>query len=234
MSKVEMADVLTRAKAAIGNSPAEARRIIVEAGELDRKNKDYVAIQQIHARSFYKDEDLRAPQRFESAIEILETHCSLSQSKDGETLGLAGAIYKRMWDYTGQRTHLEKSLKWYARGREVTPDADGWLSVNVAFLSDVLGVQEGDAGGPDAAARKQARFETADRVRKDVLVRLNAGTPPKECNAWYYHASRAEAAFGLGDFEVAAAALRDGRDATAALPKEKAASETTARQPGGS
>src|SRR5947209_3939284 len=78
MSKVEMADVLTRAKAAIGNSPAEARRIIVEAGELDRKNKDYVAIQQIHARSFYKDEDLRAPQRFESALEILERHCSFS------------------------------------------------------------------------------------------------------------------------------------------------------------
>ena len=61
MSKVELAGVLTRARAAIGNSPAEARRIILEAGELDCNNEDFIAIQQIHARSFYKDEDLRAP-----------------------------------------------------------------------------------------------------------------------------------------------------------------------------
>jgi predicted acylesterase/phospholipase RssA len=230
MSKIEIAAVWANAKAAIGNSPAEARRIILEAGELDCKSEHFIPIQQIHARSFYKDEDLRAPQKFESALEVLKKHCALSDSTNGETLGLAGAIYKRMWDYTGQRAHLEKALNWYAKGLAASPDADGWLGVNVAFVSDLLGVQEGDAGGGDAAARKKARFDNADQVRKDVLARLNAAGPPKDENPWYYHASRAEAAFGLADFAAAAAALNEGRNSIATLPKEKAASETTARQ----
>ena len=230
MSKIDLADVLKRAKSVIGNDPAAARRIILDAGKLDCASEHYIPIQQILARSFYKDEDLRAPQKFESALEILEKHCLLSESKNGETLGLAGAIYKRMWDYTGQRTHLERSLKWYAKGAEETPDADGWLAVNVAFVSDLLGVQEGDAGGKDAAARRQARFDFADQIRTKVLARLNASAPPRGEYAWYYHASRAEAAFGLADFALAAAALNDGREAVAALPRDQAAAETTARQ----
>jgi predicted acylesterase/phospholipase RssA len=227
---VKIVDVLAAAQAAIGNSPAEARRIILDAGELDCKSEHFIPVQQILARSIYKDEDLLAPQKFESALDTLEKHCVLADSTDRETLGLAGACYKRMWDHTGQRTHLEKSLKWYARGREVAPDADGWLGVNTAFVSDLLGVQEGQVDDADAAARKNARFEYADRVRTEVLARLNAAGPPKQGGAWYYHASRAESAFGLADFTAAAAALEEGREAIAAVPKEKAPQETTARQ----
>jgi predicted acylesterase/phospholipase RssA len=128
-----------------------------------------------------------------------------------------------MWDYTGQRTHLEKALKWYAAGLEVAPDDDGWLGVNTAFVSDLLGVQEGQIGDADAVAHKKARFEYADRVRTEVLARLNAAGPPED-NAWYYHASRAEAAFGLGDFQAAAAALEER---CGALPGMR---NTTARQ----
>ena len=162
---VKIVDVLTAAQKAIGSSPAESRRIILDAGELDSRSEHFIPIQQILARSIYKDEDLLAPQKFESALEVLEKHCVLECSTDGETLGLAGACYKRMWDYTGQRPHLEKSLKWYARGREVTPDADGWLAVNTAFISDLLGVQEGRIGDAEAVARRTARFAYADQVR---------------------------------------------------------------------
>jgi predicted acylesterase/phospholipase RssA len=102
--------------------------------------------------------------------------------------------------------------------------------VNVAFVSDLLGVQEGDGGGHDADVRKKARFDYADQARRQVLARLNAAGPPKGKNPWYYHASRAEAAFGLADFAAAAAALDEGRDSIVTLPKEKAAAETTARQ----
>jgi predicted acylesterase/phospholipase RssA len=227
---VKIVEVLAAAKKAIGNSPAEARRIILDAGELDPKSEHFIPIQQILARSIYKDEDLLAPQKFESALQVLETHCVLDCSTDGETLGLAGACYKRMWDYTGQRTHLEKALKWYARGREVAPDADGWLAVNTAFVSDVLGVQEGRIGDAEAVARRTARFAYADQIRTEVLGRLNAAGPPKLGNAWYHHASRAEAAFGLGNFQAAAAALDEGRGAIASMPKERAPQETTARQ----
>jgi predicted acylesterase/phospholipase RssA len=222
-------DVLTAARAAIDKSPAEARRIILEAGALDGASEHFIAIRQIYARSLYKDEDLLAPQKYEDALQVLNKDCGLEDSKDGETLGLAGAIYKRLWDHTGQRTHLEKSLHWYAKGYEVAPGADGWLGVNAAFVSDLLGVQESRAGGNDAAERRSARFAESDRIRKEVLSRLNAAGPPPK-GAWFYHASRAEAAFGLADFRGAAAALAAGNDAIANLPREPLQRETTARQ----
>jgi predicted acylesterase/phospholipase RssA len=225
-----MADVLKEASDVIDTAPAEARRIIVEAGELDRSDKDFIPIQQIYARSIYKDENLIAPQKYEKAIEVLEGDCALDESNDDETLGLAGAIYKRLWDHTGQRTHLEKSLKWYAKGAAVVGrDFEAWCGVNTAFVSDLLGVQEGRAGGADAAKRRDARFAESDEIRKGVLSKLNAATP-RPGNGWYFHASRAEAAFGLADFEAAASALKDANDAVAGLPRQRAQHETTARQ----
>jgi len=224
-----MAEVFKEADDAIDQAPAEARRIIVDAGTLDRTDEYFIRIQQIYARSIYKDEDLIAPQKYEKAIEVLERDCALENSKDDETIGIAGAIYKRLWDYTGQRTHLEKSLRWYAKGYEVGPDAEGWCGVNTAFVSDLLGVQESRTGGDDAAARRKARFEKSDAIRKDVLTRLNAAVP-RPGKLWYFHASRAEAAFGLADFTAAAAALDDANAAVAELPRQPLRHETTARQ----
>jgi predicted acylesterase/phospholipase RssA len=225
----DMLKVLADAQAVINKSPADARRIIVEAGVLDRASEHFVPIQQIYARSIYKDEDLIAPQKYEKAIDVLERDCALDESKDDETIGLAGAIYKRLWDHTGQRTHLEKSLKWYAKGYEVGPDYEGWCGVNTAFVSDLLGVQENRAGGDDAAARRAARFAESDRIRKAVLVKLNAAVPRPD-QLWYHHASRAEAAFGLANFAAAADALKDANLAVAALPRQRLQHETTARQ----
>lgn len=224
-----MADVFKDAGDVIDTSPADARRIILEAGELNPADQHFVPIQQIYARSIYKDEDLIAPQKYEKAIEVLETNCALDESKDDETLGLAGAIYKRLWDHTGQRTHLEKSLKWYAKGYAVGGTREAWCGVNFAFVSDVLGVQEDRAGGEDGADRRKARFAESDRIRKAVSAKLNAAVPPPD-DLWYFHASRAEAAFGLADFAAAAAALKDANAAVAGMPRQRLPQETTARQ----
>ena len=224
-----MAEVFNDAFDVINKAPADARRIILEAGELDCTSEHFIPIQQIYARSIYKDEDLIAPQKYEKAIEVLEKHCALDQSKDGETLGLAGAIYKRLWEHTGQRTHLEKSLKWYAAGYAAGGSRESWCGVNTAFVSDLLGVQEARAGGEDADARRAARFAESDRIRRAVLAKLDAAVPPPD-DLWYHHASRAESAFGLADFTAAAAALADANAAVAGLPRQPAQHETTARQ----
>ncbi|MBV8545788.1 MAG: patatin-like phospholipase family protein, partial [Acidobacteria bacterium] len=224
-----MAEVFEHANKEINKAPAEARRIILDAGVLDCTNEYFVPIRQLYARSIYKDEDLIAPQKYEKAIEVLEKDCALDRSEDGETLGLAGAIYKRLWEHTGQRTHLEKSLKWYAAGYAAGGIREAWCGVNTAFVSDLLGVQEARAGGEDAAARRAARFAESDRIRKAVLAKLNAAVPPPD-DLWYHHASRAESAFGLADFTAAAAALADANAAVAGKPREPAQHETTARQ----
>jgi len=230
------AEVLESAERLIDNSPEDARHVIASLGDVDPATREYVSLRQLYARSLYKDEDLVAPQKFEQAAKVLERDCNLATSKDRETLGLAGAIYKRLWDHTGSRTHLEQSLRYYRKGFEDTDDADGWLGVNTAFVLDFLGVQERRAGGTDADRRAQARFDEANDVRRRVLAKLT--TPPAaEKNPWYFHASVAEAHFGLGEFDKAEAALERAWTATKTWREvhdqntnRRAQRETTARQ----
>ena len=61
------------------------------------------------------DRDRRAPpsildDRLDRALEILEARAALTSSTHPETLGLAGAIYKRKWEIYAQRQHLEHAL----------------------------------------------------------------------------------------------------------------------------
>lgn len=214
-AKSPVAEALERVKALIDHSPEDARAAILALGEIDPGAKEFIALRQLYARSLYKDEDLVAPQKYEQAVAVLESDCKLATSADGETLGLAGAIYKRLWDHTDRRTHLESALRYYRQGFETTSDADGWLGVNTAFVLDLLAVQERRAGGADAAACAAKRFEEADAFRNEVLARLTT-PPPREKNPWYFHASRAEALFGLGPFDEAVTVLQVAVAATRA------------------
>ena len=197
-------EVFNAASALIDKHPSQARRVIEEA-----RGVESIELWQLYARSLYEDEDLVAPDKFARALEILETHCNLAGTENGETLGLAGAIYKRYWDYTGQRVQLEKSLACYARGASVCEDEDGWLAVNTAFVSDLLAVQERRAGGPDAQERAAQRTAYADRIRAAALERLTKAEP--KGRPWYTYASIAETAIGLGQFDRAAEALGEGK-----------------------
>ncbi|MCP4410036.1 MAG: hypothetical protein GY807_20295 [Gammaproteobacteria bacterium] len=53
---------------------------------------------QKRALATYKDPDLNRNQALTSALEILDNEFDLSKTDNQETLGLAGAIYKRKWD----------------------------------------------------------------------------------------------------------------------------------------
>ncbi len=66
----------------------------------------------------YKDPDLPAGWRLDRALSILQKEgCeNLSTTVDPETLGIAGAIYKRKWEVNAQRQNLERSLLYYLKG----------------------------------------------------------------------------------------------------------------------
>jgi len=231
-----LAAALESAKKLIDNSPEDARQVIASLGDVDPRAPEYIPLRQLYARSLYKDEDLVAPQKYEQAVKVLERDCNLANSTDGETLGLAGAIYKRLWDHTGGRTHLEQALRYYRKGHETTADADGWLGVNTAYVLDLLGVQERRAGGTDSERRAAARFDEADAVRRKVLAKLTT-PPPSNKNPWYFNASIAEAHFGLGQFAEAEevltrawSATKTWREAFDANTNRRAQHETTARQ----
>jgi hypothetical protein len=72
-------------------------------------DKQLKLVQQL-ALCAYKDPDLPADDRLDRALEILEARAALTSSTNPETLGLAGAIYKRKWEIYAQRQHLEHAL----------------------------------------------------------------------------------------------------------------------------
>src|SRR5262245_43956090 len=57
----------------------------------------------------YRDPDLPVDHRLDLAVEILEEIEDLSTTRNQETLGLAGAIFKRKWEAHSQRQHLERA-----------------------------------------------------------------------------------------------------------------------------
>src|SRR5215813_12835489 len=66
---------------------------------------------QQHAFCTYKDQDQPTNDRLDTALGILKSVENLDTTKDQETLGLAGSIYKQKWLADGQKQHLETSFR---------------------------------------------------------------------------------------------------------------------------
>ena len=66
----------------------------------------------------YKDTHLNDEQRLVRALEILDQGDYLKDCDSPESLGLAGAIHKRLWQVRNDKSELETSLRYYRRGHE--------------------------------------------------------------------------------------------------------------------
>ena len=90
-------------------------------------------------------------------------------SKDPETLGLWGAIHKRLWDGRGQRADLEESVRSYGKGFHLKDDY--YNGINYAFMLDVRAAQsDGDDAIADAVWARRVR----ERVIELCEQRLRA------------------------------------------------------------
>jgi hypothetical protein len=128
-------------------------------------------------------------------------------SSDAETVGIWGAIHKRLWDATQNREDLDESVKAYARGYYIKNDY--YNGINYAFMLDVRA--SCSAGDEALVDRLLAR-----RVRKDVLkisdrllqaAAAAAAAPPgvkpdgpavSPNDLFWIGATKVEAVFGLG------------------------------------
>lgn len=148
-----------------GESPPEPREMYALARELMKeKNFTYarrilnramldsasvsdpklrVKIRQQAAVSTYKDTDLPADERLNRALDILSTCEPLSESRSQETLGLAGAIYKRKWEVDSQRQQLERSLFYYLRGYAMGAPPDRRADI-FGYIEDIFKHHEAD------------------------------------------------------------------------------------------
>jgi predicted acylesterase/phospholipase RssA len=215
---------------------AYARKVLwVARTQKPPDEKTRVRLRQELALCTYKDAELPADFRLDRALEILEDQEeNLLTTKDQETLGLAGGIFKRKWELDGQRTHLERSLAYYLRGYDIGVGKDyGYTGINAAYLLDLLASHEEAeariAGTASETAR--SRRSMAKKVREDILTVLPSmpelsGTEWLE-QQWWFLATLVEAAFGLERFVEA----RPWLERAMTLPKIPAwQMESTARQ----
>ncbi|PJG53332.1 hypothetical protein CVM73_20715 [Bradyrhizobium forestalis] len=180
-----------------------ARQVIgkVRKTQIDRAElRDKFARQ--HALCTYKDSDMPVLVALDRAMEILGGHFDLSTTRDQEVLGLAGAIFKRRWQATGQKDQLERSYRFYRRGFEVGPEIDkGYTAINAAFVLDQLAEIEAANEAPSVDERRAE----AQKIREAIeaqLVPMRSNNPDLD-REWWYLVTVAEALFGLRKYDDA-------------------------------
>jgi len=124
------------------------------------------------------------------------------RATDPETLGLWGAIHKRIWELTEDRSQLDTAIRSYEKGFYLKRDY--YNGINVAYL---FNVRASLSRGPEAVAD----FVLAQRARREVIPicdELTASADAKLESRWSDESSQelfwvlatlAEAWFGLGD-----------------------------------
>jgi predicted acylesterase/phospholipase RssA len=214
-----------------------ARRLLDRASADPRITADRglrVKVAQKRALATYKDPDLQVDAKLRRALDILQEVDDLRSTRDQETLGLAGAIYKRMWEAFGVRHNLDVSAAFYLRGYQEGVESDyGYTAINAAFVLDLLADLEApqDPAVRDAGSAPRERLARAREIRQaivDTVPRLaerpgNAGLR----QTWWFLVTVGEAYFGLADFANAGTWL------TAATNLENVGDwerESTARQ----
>ena len=124
----------------------------------------------------------------------LLTSLNPETSNDTETLGLWGAVHKRLWEFTKDTANLDESVRGYERGFYLRNDY--YNGINLAYL---LNVRAANAANPAEAI---ADFVQAQRIRREVIKIcrnwLASESPSPDAKYWV-QATMAEAYFGIGD-----------------------------------
>ncbi len=144
---------------------------------------------------------------------LLDAHAILTElnpeiSTDTETLGLWGAVHKRLWELTGNRPYLDIAIFSYEKGFYLKNDY--YNGVNLAYLLNQRSIL---SDPPDSIAD----FVCAQRARRRVLTicesLLQCGRDLPVHEEYWIRATMAEAWLGIGD----AAKSKECLDAAFAL-----------------
>ena len=185
----------------------------------------------------YKDTHLNDEHRLLRALEILDEDGHLESTTSPESLGLAGAIHKRLWQVRSDKRELEKALGYYRRGHEADRargfEKQGYPGINAAFILDLLASLESATHGvaQETQQRVDARREAAAGIRRELVDNLlpmleSVRAAPGAGDYWAI-ATLAEAYFGLKAFKETHAWL-EVAGAIDAIPRWEF--ESTARQ----
>jgi predicted acylesterase/phospholipase RssA len=191
-----------------------ARRLLEKA---TKETPQDIRIRQQLALCTYKDEELLPSVRFSQALKILEELglCDPNKS-DGETLRLAGAIYKRKWEYDGQVENLYQALAFYRAAYERHPEEDkGYGGINAAHILDILAwrartvARRTGTDSPEGGQLQQQATDFRERMAREV-PKL-AETNPKNKEDYWFNGIVAEIYYGLDNYPEAGKWLAHAR-----------------------
>lgn len=163
-------------------------------------------LRQNHALCTYKDSDNSSELALRQALKILDSapkEEQLATTTYQETLGLAGAIYKRLWEIEGKLDDLQNAIDYYLRGWAGGVGYNCYTGINAAFVLDLLAAELA-GGGEQIAHAKDGLLAQAREIRQKILDYLEKKLPEKpNKDDWWRVVTAAEAAFGLGQYDCA-------------------------------
>jgi hypothetical protein len=194
--KAMLDEALAKINPSVGEASdfAGARGLLVKVAQL-RPNDPFVLQQLVVAT--YKSKQPDAESALIEARTIMEKSLNPVSTNDPETLGLWGAIHKRLWEISSQTADLNAAVDGYERGFSLRRD---WYNgINYAFLLDLRALEWLKAGKKDDAI---ADSVLARRVRNEVGKLAQAPAEDKEADPqkrFWAVATLWEAALGRGD-----------------------------------
>ena len=174
----------------------------------------------------YKDHSLPSSFKFEKALQELKTNDDLFNSDKCETVGLAGAIYKRKWQFDHQFKNLVLSQFFYKKGFQLWKryiniaenksqfehqNDNGYNAINYAYINELMAVDKLEEYGRITGLNENIEelFSEANITRRYILdqfIENIAAADPvmkvKTFSPWVY-ATIAEAYFGLRNYDAA-------------------------------
>lgn len=200
--------LLTRLRKKMKDAAAKLAQAARDNGVKDVKEspEDPYIIQRL-ALATYKSKAPSPEAALEEARALLVT-LDPETSNDPETLGLWGAIHKRLWELAGNMAHLETAIRAYERGFYLRNDH--YNGINFAYLQNVRADESAKradaAASPDEAvslrADAVASYVDAAATRREVLQICQGvlGNEKLTDEAKYWvMATMAEAYLGMGD-----------------------------------
>jgi len=187
-----LGSIITQARKAIDNDDFVSAKSLLHAALSYDRNNTFVIQRLVLAT--YKAKFPSPLEALKEALMILKV-LKPETSTDPETLGLAGAIYKRLWEEQGNKLDLEQSIFFYEKGFHI--ENDYYNGINVAYLLNV----RASISSQNEAANDHI---TAQKVRRKVIWNcmqlLNKNFYSRSDQYWIC-ATLEEVYFGLGYYK---------------------------------
>ncbi len=190
-----LSDFLTEAEEAKNDKDyTKAIELLERARTLKQDN--VLVIQRLALVTYKSESPNKVDALFRAQLILNELNPLLST--DLETLGLSGAINKRLYEELDEIEFLENAIEFYEKGFYI--GSDYYNGINLAYLFNVKANLE------ENEFDSYAEYGNANRIRKKVIhvcenIIENKNWDGRDDKEWIY-LTLAEAYFGLGDLAL--------------------------------